>query len=140
MNNGTKHTLILPYHPATNGAAERAVQVVKQAVKKMNSKLTLKWQLVRFLLIYQTTPHATTERRPDELFLHRRLQTHLTLVQPSLLTTVEKHQLQQKKAHDNTKPLVSFTKGETVLVRNHKGAPKCIAGRIVQQKGPVRVT
>ena len=33
-NNGIKHTLIPPYHPATNGAAERAVQVIKQAVKK----------------------------------------------------------------------------------------------------------
>ena len=54
-----------------------------------------------------------------------------------MLTTVEKHQFQQKKAHDNTKPLVSFTKGETVLVRSHKGAPKWIAGRILRQKGPV---
>ena len=107
------------------------MQVVKQAVKKMNSELTLKRRLVRFLLIYRTTPHATTERRPDKLFLHRRLRTRLTLVQPSLLTTVEKHHLQQKKAHDNTKPQVSFTKGETVLVRNHKGAPKWIAGRIL---------
>ena len=34
VNNGIKHTLIPPYHPATDGAAERAVQVVKQAVKR----------------------------------------------------------------------------------------------------------
>ena len=34
VNNGIKQTLIPPYHPATNGAAERAVQVVKQAVKR----------------------------------------------------------------------------------------------------------
>ena len=42
VNNGIKHTLIPPYHPATNGAAERAVQVVKQAVKKMSNMLSLK--------------------------------------------------------------------------------------------------
>ena len=60
-NNGIKHTLIPPYHPATNGAAERAVQVIKQAVKKMDSGLSLRRRLARFLLIYRTTPHATTE-------------------------------------------------------------------------------
>ena len=50
-NNGIKHTLIAPYNPATNGAAERAVQVIKQAVKKMDSGLSLTRQLARFLLI-----------------------------------------------------------------------------------------
>ena len=71
VNNGIKHTLIPPYHPATNGAAERAVQVIKQAVKKMDNALSLQRRLARFLLIYRTTPQATTEMRPDELFLHR---------------------------------------------------------------------
>ena len=33
--NGIKHTLIPPYHPANNRAAERAVQTVKQALNRM---------------------------------------------------------------------------------------------------------
>lgn len=94
-----KHTLIPPYHPATNKVAERVVQVIKQAVKKMSRDLSLKQELAWFLLIYCTTPHATTQMRPDKLFLHQQLWPHLTSLQPiaSLLTTVEKHQLSRKQ-------------------------------------------
>ena len=136
-NNGIQHCLIPPYHPASNGAAERAVQVVKQAMKKMGNQLPLAQRLARFLLAYRTTPHTTTEMRPDELFLHRKLRTRLTLIKPNLFTTVQKHQLQQKQAHNNKKALAVFKEGTRVLVRNHRGIPKWLNGKILKQKRPV---
>ena len=122
-NNGIKYTRAPPYHPATNGAAERAVQVVKQAVKKMGTDVPLNVRLTRLLLVYRTTPQATTEMRPDELFLRHHLRTQLTLTQPNRQPTIERHQQQQKKCHDNS--------------RATRGIRQWVPGRIVHEKGPV---
>ena len=126
-----------PYHPASNGAAERAVQVIKQATKKMETTISLNTRLARFLLVYHTTPHSTTEIRPDELLIHQHLRTRLTLTQPNLSPTIEKHQQQQKQFHDQKRHLVTFSKDESVLVRNQRGRKQWLPGRIVRQKGPV---
>ena len=41
-NKGIKHSRTPPYHLASNGAAERSVEVVKQAMQKMGTHLPLK--------------------------------------------------------------------------------------------------
>ena len=59
--NGIKHICSAPYHPSTNGTAERFVQTFKKAMKALrNSSLTQTHRLYNFLLTDHTTPHATT--------------------------------------------------------------------------------
>ena len=36
-------------------------------------------------------------------------------MQPNLFSTIEKHHLKQKSVHDNSKSLIPFTKGETII-------------------------
>ena len=134
--NGIKHLFTPPYHPSSNGAAERSVQIVKQAMRKMGTSTVLKDRLAKFLLIYRSTPHATTGMRPDELFLRRRLRTRFTL-SPNLSPRIEKWQQKQKAIHDGKKSPNTFKKGEKVLVLNKRGKTKWLFGTILQQKSPV---
>lgn len=72
--NGIKQVRTSPYHPASNGLAERAVQTFKKAMKKMvqdGGRLTEK--LHRFLFNYRITPHTTTGKAPCELLMGRKL-------------------------------------------------------------------
>lgn len=67
-NNGVKHTLVAPYHPRSNGQAERFVQTFKQYFKtEGNAGNAIKQNLARFLFSYRTTPNSTTGQTPAEI-------------------------------------------------------------------------
>ena len=68
---GIKNMCKPTYHPASNDTAEWAVQVIKQATKKMGTTNPLNTRLGKFLLVYCTTPHPCNYKKcSDELFIH----------------------------------------------------------------------
>ena len=79
--NGVKHITSAPFHPSSNGLAERAVQSVKKGISKL-SEGTLEVKLSKVLFRYRTTPHSTTGKSPSELLFGRRIRTHLDLLHP----------------------------------------------------------
>ena len=117
--NGIRHRTSAPYHPATNGLAERAVQVVKNGLKK-NTKGDFELRLARILYKYRTTPHATTGKSPAELLLGRKLRTHLDLLHPDLAQRVEEKQNSQKENHDKSDGERHYQEGEMVYARNYQ--------------------
>jgi hypothetical protein len=76
LKNGIRHVTSSPYHPSSNGLAERYVQTFKRAMKKDTSD-SIQKQLARFLFRYRSTPHTTTGTSPAQLLMGRRIKTHL---------------------------------------------------------------
>ena len=79
QRNGVRHTTSPPYHPASNGLAERAVQIFKHSVAKLTDE-TVQTKIVRFLFTYRTPPQSTTGMSPSELLLGRRFKSALDLM------------------------------------------------------------
>jgi transposase InsO family protein len=144
--NHVKQTLVPAYHPSSNGAAEKSVQTVKNALKKYlfeeigTEKTTMQQKLDNFLLTYRTTPHTTTNCTPAALFYKRDLRTRFTLLRPDLQSEIVEKQEKQIKYHDNKQTRYSeFSENETVRVRNYiSGKPKWSVAKVVKRLGDYR--
>ena len=134
--NGIRHRRTAPYHPATNGLAERFVQSFKRAVAAGSSSDPVQAVADKFLLCYRNTPHPTTGEPPAVLLLGRMLRTRLDLLRPDRQGKVAASQAAQAKA-SNRQPARWFTQGMAVLVRDyHTRQPSWIPATITSIHGP----
>ena len=114
-SNGIVHMTSAPFHPSSNGEAERLVGVFKRAMQRSVVMEGLeKDQTARaFLREYRSTPHSTTGRTPAELMLGRQFRTRLSLPQPDLPHVEKKQQLAK-----SVRP-TKFSNGDHVFIRNY---------------------
>ena len=69
-DNGIKLIFSAPYHPSSNGLAERAVQTVKQGLRQMQESESVQDKLSKFLFKFRIAPHTTTGIPPCELLMN----------------------------------------------------------------------
>ena len=113
---GVRLCLSSPYHPASNGEAERAVRTFKEAMRIMkNEPGTQTEKLARFLLGYRTTPHTATGYPLAEILMGRKLQTRLELLRPNLSARIE-----QKSRKMNPMVRRGFEVGEPVMAKDYR--------------------
>ena len=139
QKNGIRQARVAPYHPSSNGLAERAVRVVKEGLAKQHGD-NLTDRLSRFLFQYRITPHTTTGTAPAELLLGRKPRSRLDVLKPVMEERVLKKQLQQKVNHDKGSKVRQFAIGERVFVRNHGQGDRWLPGIISRMSGPLSFT
>ena len=127
-----------PYHPATNGLAERAVQTVKDALKKTSSDIDTR--LSRFLFQYRLTPHFSTGQSPAKLLLGRVPRSHLDFLFPDVADNVKQNQQRQKQNHDQRATERFFVVGDKVYALNHRGTPTWLPGTVSAVSGSRSLT
>ncbi len=114
--NGIRHLTTAPYHAASNGLAERAVQTVTQGLLKQPQGDVMA-KLSRFLLSYRITAKGPTGFPPAELMFGRRLRTRLDLLQPNIEERVHSKQAAMKDRYDRNTQQREFTIGVPVYTR-----------------------
>ncbi|XP_041379456.1 uncharacterized protein LOC121392177 [Gigantopelta aegis] len=99
--NGIRHSKVAPYHPRSNGLAERFVQTFKMAMKKMSKEGgDINQKLTNFLLNYRKTPQSTVKEAPAMLLMKRIPRSRLDLLVPNLNKKITERQEKQKKYFD----------------------------------------
>ena len=133
--NGILHRRVPPYHPASNGAAENMVKLVKKSLEKNKTCDSLQTKITKFLSSYRNTPHTVTGRTPAEVLLGRAPRTRLSLVHPCLSNTLSA----KAEMKVGSTPLRNFDEGQEVLVRDHRPNTKVKwrRARILARLGPL---
>ncbi|XP_055633465.1 uncharacterized protein K02A2.6-like [Toxorhynchites rutilus septentrionalis] len=83
--NGIQHLTTTPYHPQSNGQAERFVDALKRGLKKLveGEKAVMFQDLQTFLSVYRSTPNRSIDgKTPAHLFLGRPLRMTLDVLKP----------------------------------------------------------
>lgn len=129
--NGVVPVKTPPYHPQSNGLAERGVQTVKRQLEKQmfeqKSVLSINQQLTNFLLSYRNTPSVVTGITPAEMIFKFKPRTRLDLLKLVFCKPYT------NPLDNGGKPILKrFSVGDRVFVRNVRDHPKWDEGIVVK--------
>jgi transposase InsO family protein len=140
---GVTHLRSPPYHPQSNGQAERFVDTIKRGLQKFQGE-EAEGALQEILYAYRYTPCQSIpeQKSPAEAFLGRKLRNVLDLLKPLSSAPTQQqprqrdHQMEQQfNRHHGTRSR-QFHIGDTVWILRKPGTPPA-AGFIIGKRGHV---
>lgn len=121
---GIQHLRSPPYHPQSNGQAERFVDTFKRALTKAKGEDVTHSNLQTFLRCYRTNPNASlpNSASPSQQMFGRNIRTVLDLMHPqnssvSQIQRNEAMELQYNKRHGSVKQ--TYLPGDDVYVMKY---------------------
>ena len=115
LRNVIKHTKTVPYHSASNGAAENAARTFKKKFGVLLKDNTRQDALCKYLFYYRSTSHC--EKTPAELHLNRCLGTRQDVIKPDIRSRVEQKQSNQQRFLNRA---VTFGVNDSVMAKDYK--------------------
>ena len=139
--NTIKHVKSPPFHPQSNGQAERFVDTFKRALIKLRDEGTSKQSLQTFLFSYRITPCASSPggRSPAENFIGRQLRSVLDGLKPhNNKSNIQTNNMEKQfNRHHGARPR-HLQPGDLVFVRDYRAGPtNWTPGRVLRRKGRV---
>ena len=133
QKNGIRHILTAPYHPASNGQAERMVRTFKESMKCLSSG-DLETRLHRLLFSYRMTPSTATGKSPAQLLFKRQPRSEFDRMIPG---SSKPEVLRKEINSGESKKARTFEEDDPVWVKNFNGGEKWIPGTILKKLGKV---
>jgi hypothetical protein len=134
--NAVSHILSPPYHPQSNGRAERFVDTFKHGLHKLRGEGDVDKILDTFLLAYRMTPSATLpqQRCPAELFFGHKPRTTLDLLLPTKQPTGCDTKMERQFNCRHGAVERNFNGGDPVYVR-YRQSHDWMAGSVTKHIG-----
>ncbi len=134
------HIRSTPWHPRSNGEAERMVRTFKMMMKKENpASSEIMAATAKMLATYRTTPHATTGVCPYELLFKIAPRTIMDCLHPSTESRVLRKQMDQAGHSRGSQKDGLYSIGERVFVRDFRARfpNKWVEGTVTNSRGPL---
>ncbi|XP_029142978.1 uncharacterized protein K02A2.6-like, partial [Protobothrops mucrosquamatus] len=138
--NGINHVRSPPFHPQSNGQAERFVDTFKRALQKSKGEGTTADLIERFLLMYRATPNPQSPGgvSPAEALMNRKLRMPFDVIRPATIPTRRNQVMERQFNRRHGAIPRMFAPGESVLVRDYrKQHYGWIPGTILRKRGRV---
>lgn len=126
--NGVIHKMGAPYHPSTNGLAERFVQTFKDKLKTLKcGRQGVQLELYKILMAYRRTVHPVTGKSPSMLVFGRQIKSRLDLIVPKN----DEEKIERGEEAD----VRCFAVNDRVAARDFLGSSKWKFGVVTERLG-----